>query len=466
MAEKALSAKLTSAGQSHLLRFWDRLAEGERESLRQQIAGLNFEAIGRMRGLLASGESEHSRGDIRPAEVLDRSRTDRQRAARAGEDAIRAGKVGVILVAGGQGTRLGYEGPKGCFVLGPVSGASLFEIHARKVLALEQAFEAPVPFYIMTSAANDGATRDFFTEHDRFGLSAERVLFFMQGMWPALWPDGRIVMDGPAHIFMSPDGHGGLLRALREAGMLEDMGRRGVETLFYLQVDNPLVEIAEPGFIGLHRLEEAEMSVKVCEKRDPEEGLGVVVERDGRHAVVEYTELTPEQKHARGPDGRLLFRYGSVAVHVFALDFLIRQSAVPLPLHVAHKKVPYVGDDGVTVTPREPNAYKFEKFIFDVLPNARRVLTVPFAREDEFSPVKNGSGQDSPETARRDMVNKAARWLEHAGVEVPRTADGVPRFRAEIDPCFARSPETLRQRLDPGFAIGGDVLLREPAGRA
>jgi len=224
-------------------------------------------------------------------------------------------------------------------------------------------------------------------------------------------------------------------------------------------VDNPLVEIADPVFIGLHRLKRADMSVKVCAKRDPEEGLGVVVVRNGRHAIVEYTELTREQKHERLPDGRLKFLYGSVAIHVFSLDFLRQEADRELPIHVAHKKVPFCDANGRLVKPDRPNAYKFEKFIFDALPDARTVVNHVFRREDEFSPVKNSEGPDSPATAQADMIAKFARWLDAAGYRVPRGPDGKPSVKIEIDPCFADGPEELRRRLGSSWTVKGDTLL-------
>ena len=274
-------------------------------------------------------------------------------------------------------------------------------------------------------------------------------------------PDGRLVLETPSRLFMSPDGHGGIVAAMKRNGVLDDMRERGLTTLFYFQVDNPLVEIADPLFIGRHSLAAADVSVKVCAKRSAGEGLGVVVHREGRTAIVEYSELTDEQKEDTGPDGRLRFLFGSVAIHVFDLDFLVREADAELPIHLAHKKVPVCGDDGVTVTPDEPNAYKFEKFIFDVLPDAKRALCVEFDRAEEFSPVKNAEGDDSPATARRDMMRKFARWFEDCGVDVPRDADGEPAHRLEIDPAFAANAAQLKERFAGLSSIEGDVLLAD-----
>jgi len=457
--EKAREA-LEKSGQLHVLKFWERLNTDQRKALLAQLEKLDFGSLARMKDVLAGVSVQSSVSSIEPAKVLRLAEAKSPEAIRAGEEAIRKGFAGVVLVAGGQGSRLGFEGPKGSFAIGPISNAPLFEIHSRKILGLEKKYKAQIPFYIMTSEANDKATRDFFEANDYFGLSADRVLFFIQGMWPALDKEGKIILDAPGHLFMSPDGHGGILEALRATGMLEDMKKRRLETLFYFQVDNPLVEIAEPAFMGLHRIHQADISVKVCSKRDPDEGLGVVVVRGNKNAVVEYTELTKEQKHARLPDGELKFKFGSVAIHVFSLDFLVKESKAHIPIHVAHKKVPYCDDTGITVKPEKPNAYKFEKFIFDVLPDAQRSINVEFAREEEFSPVKNAEGADSPATTRRDMIRKCSRWLERAGVTVPKDEAGESIYKIEIDPCFAVDPEELRMKLPRDFKVGGDVLLK------
>lgn len=450
---------LEKHGQSHVLAFWDKLDKNQRTALLAQVATLDFDAIAYMQSMLAKASEQSIHTDIQPAKVFQLKPAERANAVKAGETAIRAGEVGVILVAGGQGSRLGFEGPKGCYEIGPVTSQPLFRIHARKVLALERKYAAHVPFYIMTSDVNDRPTRDFFRHNKFFGLDKSRVKFFTQGMWPALTADRRIVLDQPDHIFMSPDGHGGTLSALKANGMLEDMKKRGIKTLFYFQVDNPLVEVADPAFIGLHCLEKSGISIKVCAKRDAEEGLGVVVERQGRNAITEYTELTKEQKHALLPDGNLKFRFGSVAIHVFSYDFLVQEASARLPLHIAHKKVPYCDSTGSLVKPDKPNAYKFEKFIFDVIPDAEKSINLEFAREDEFSPVKNATGADSPEMTRRDMILKFARWFDSCGIAVPRGADGLPTVKIEIDPCYALSAEDLKAKLPKGFKITGDVLL-------
>ena len=298
---------LDQYGQGHVLKFWERLNEAQQKSLLSQIEALDFKTIVRIQGLLkAGGEAAATTGDTLPAPVVS-LKPDQVAAPRTvGEKALQAGQVGVILVAGGQGTRLGYDGPKGTYRLAPLTQASLFEIHSRKILALEQHYQAAIPFYIMTSEGNDEDTRVFFEANRYFGLNPERVKFFIQGTLPAFLPNGQIVLEAPDKLFAAPDGHGGILSALERRGMLADMKARKLTTLYYFQVDNPLVDIADPVFVGLHIQRKADMSLKVCAKRDAGEGLGVTVIRNGVCSVVEYIELTEGQKSARQPDGELV----------------------------------------------------------------------------------------------------------------------------------------------------------------
>ena len=457
---------LSENGQSHLLKFWDQLDENQRKSLLDQIAGLDFAAIAKMREALAAHTGEKSTkaaGSMAPAEVSVLKGEAADAAERIGSFEVRNGRVAALVVAGGQGSRLGYEGPKGCFPIGPLTRESLFFFHARKILALGREWGACIPFYVMTSTENDAPTRAFFEENAFFGLDKRDVFFFTQSMWPALDAKGRIILDRPDHIFLGPDGHGGTLSALERSGGLADMVRRGISSVFYFQVDNPLVDIADPAFIGFHKQNLADISIKVCPKRNPDEGLGVVVERDGRTEIVEYTEFTPEQKNERLPNGDLRFKYGSVAIHIFSLDFLQREARAGLPIHVAFKKVPCVDGAGRTVKPVKPNAYKFEKFIFDSLADAKVCSCLAFDRADEFAPVKNAEGDDSPATCQAALVAKWARWLRDCGVNIAEGTDGAPAVKIEIDPAFAHSAASLRKRLASGgveIDISKDILLQ------
>ena len=413
--------------QSHILKFWDTLDAAARAALLEQIATLDFASVGRMQQMLLNTTDATSHAEPLAPEVIVLTDAERALAHEAGEKELRAGKVAVLVVAGGQGSRLGYEGPKGVFPIGPVTGKSIFYFHARQIVGLSKRYNVRIPFYVMTSEVNYAPTKEHFEANDYFGLNKDDVIFFQQGVWPALTKDGLLILDTPGHLFMSPDGHGGTITALDKNGCLTDMAQRGITSVFYFQVDNPLVAIAEPAFVGLHAMKGADVSLKVCAKRAPSEGLGVVVTRDGHSEIVEYTELTLEQANRTTADGQLYFKYGSVAIHVFSLAFLKAEASRDMPLHVAHKKIPMCDENGNAVKPTANNGYKFEKFIFDVLSNAAKVVNVAFEREDEFSPVKNAEGDDSPATCKRDMQAKWRRQLEKAGVLNP----------VELDPAYA-----------------------------
>ena len=431
------SKVLASCGQEHLLAYWKKLSKTERTELLKQIESINPDDLKRCSEALGKGGDvpDSSKGVAPKVATLKGAAL--AKAVAAGEKELRAGKVAALLVAGGQGSRLGYDGPKGCYSIGPVSGAPLFYFHARKILARSIRYGASSPFYVMTSEANNAATVACFEENDYFGLNPEDVFFFTQGMWPGMTKDGKVILDDPGHVFMSPDGHGGLLAALKRSGALADMKKRGIRSVFFFQVDNPLVEIADPAFIGHHVLEKSEYSLKLCAKRDPYEKVGMPMRFGSVYRMVEYTEMTDEQCNRRGKNGELYFKYGSPAIHVFDRAFLEREASKPMPLHLAFKKIPTV-ENGKVVKPAEPNGYKFEKFIFDILPNAKRAAFLAFEQKDEFSPVKNAEGADSPDTCRADMRAKWVKWLDEAGVKI---ASDLP---VEIDPVYASDASDIK----------------------
>ena len=436
---------LKSCGQEHVLAYWKRLAKNERKELLAQVATLEPKSLKQCAAALETGGDRFDSSTGLAPKVAELSGAALKKAIAAGEKELRAGRVAALLVAGGQGSRLGYDGPKGCFSIGPITGAPLFYFHARKILARSIRYGATIPFYVMTSEANNAATQKCFEENDFFGLDPKNVFFFTQGMWPGMTKDGKIILDRPGHIFMSPDGHGGLLAALRRSGALDDMRTRGIKSVFFFQVDNPLVEIADPAFIGYHVLQKSEYSLKLCAKRDPFEKVGIPMQFGKTYRMVEYTEMTKEQC-LRKKDGRLYFLYGSPAIHVFDRAFLAREAAKAMPLHLAFKKIPFV-EKGKVVQPKEPNGYKFEKFIFDILPKAKRAAFLAFDPKDEFSPVKNAEGSDSPATCRADLRAKWTKWLAEIGVTIPKD------LPVEIDPVYALDAKDLAK---VGLALGAE----------
>jgi UDP-N-acetylglucosamine/UDP-N-acetylgalactosamine diphosphorylase len=445
--ESTLRERYRAAGQAHVFRFLPRLDEAARRELLACAADIDLDLVAR----LATGAPEPATGEMAPAEVVrpaELPRERRQEATLAGEDLLRRGAVAAVLVAGGQATRLGFPGPKGTFPIGPVTGRTLFEWFAGRLLALRARHGRPIPLYVMTSEATHDETVAYFAERAHLGLDPDDVRFFRQGMAPALDDRGRLLLETPSRIFRAPNGHGGVFEALAASGALAEMAARDVEDIFYFQVDNVLARIADPLFLGLHRLAGAEMSSKVVAKQDPEEKVGVVARRGGRTGVVEYSELSEEEMRARGADGRLVYGAGNIAIHAIRRDFAESVAAGDdLPYHRARKAVPHVDEEGNEVRPETPNATKFERFVFDALPRAQRTVTLEVERELEFAPVKNAEGDDSPDTARAAMSTVFRGWLEEAGVAMPARDREDVDLDLEIDPSFALDVHDLRRRL-------------------
>lgn len=461
-----------AAGQGHVLRWWDELDEAAREGLLEQLGGVDFAQMEALAEDVRAGrfaKSSQGAASLPEYVALPRNAEDesvRERARRAGEEAIRDGKVAALTVAGGQGTRLGFDYPKGMFPIGPVSGKTLFQIHAERILATRRRYGGAVPWYIMTSDATDEPTRAYLEKEGWFGLRAEDVLCFKQGMLPALDREFNLVMTAKDRVLFSPNGHGGTLAALRDTGMLTDMEARGVEEISYFQVDNPLVPAVDPVFVGFHRLAGAQMSSKAMWKREPLEPIGAFVLVDGRLVVLEYSDLTPDEAGLRTGAGLLVHGLGSPAIHVMRVDFVREMTAAGgrLPFHLAQKSSPCLNDDGLLVAPKEKNVYKFETFIFDALPFTERTMILEMAREREFSPVKNPSGADSADSARADMVALCADWLEGAGVAVPRDAKNRSMHAIEVSPLFALDAGELAGRVRTDMEVAGPLYLAEGGG--
>lgn len=448
MLPDSLVRTLHQHGQEHVLVGCEGLSQGQREAFAAQLAGLNLDELA---GLYRRRDEPHTalppRDRIRPLPVEEPSDADRA----AGEESLRRGQVAALLVAGGQGTRLGFDKPKGLFPVGPVSGATLFRIHAERVLAVSKRYGKPVPFLVMTSPATHDETVDYFRAESNFGLPPAHVHFFRQGTMPALdLATGKLLLEGPGKLFLSPNGHGGTLTALADSGLLAELKAAGIRHVHYFQVDNPLVQVGDPAFLGRHIATAAEVSSKVVFKELPAEKVGLLALIDGRCGIIEYSDLPAAMNEERAADGTLAFKAGNPAIHLFSVEFLERVTTgrQRLAFHVARKKVPYWNPaTGETVAPAAENALKFELFVFDALPLADRWLAVHTAREDEFAPLKNATGADSPETCRALMVAQARRWLTAAGATV---APGVP---VEVSPAFALDGAELRAKVPPGTSV-------------
>lgn len=447
-----LRARLRRFDQDHVLAFWDRLDDAQRRALLEQVESLDLEQL---RKLYAQRDDKgHAAPAAERIELVpvirhgDGALEERRR--HQGEELLRKGEVAVLLVAGGQGSRLGFDHPKGMYPVGPVSQKSLFQVHAEKVLATSRRYGQPVPFLIMTSLATHAETVTFFNEHRFFGLPRDEVFFFQQGTMPALdLTTGRLLMESPGSLFLGPDGHGGTLTALAKSGLLERMKTRGIKHVFYFQVDNPLVTIADPVFLGHHVAANAEVSSKIVAKRGPKEKVGVFARVDGRCVLVEYSDLPEALAVATDQTGQLKLWAGNPAIHLFDVAFLEKMTRDPemLPFHIARKKVPHIDENGQPVEPAKENALKFERFIFDTLPAADRWTIVETTRDGEFAPLKNADGDDSPATVEAALLAQASEWITKAGGEVIG--------KAEISPLFALDAEELARKFPAGTRVEG-----------
>jgi len=463
----SLRASFQRAGQAQVFAFFDRLTPAEQTKLLAEAAEIDLAEIDRLnRTLVAkSGAAGVDLTGLAPApyEALPAHGGDAAawaQAKKAGEAALRAGRVAAFTVAGGQGTRLGYDGPKGTFKVTPVTHQSLFGVFAGKIAAAGQRYGKPLHWFIMTSHQNHAATESFLTENQYFGLEPSRVHLFRQGRMPAVDFDGKILLESPSSIALSPDGHGGSLRALERSGALDLMAKEGIDTLSYFQVDNPLVRLIDPAFIGWHVLKKSEMSSKMVPKAYAEEKVGLFCTQNGKTIVIEYSDLPMEMQRLKDSAGELLYKAGSIAIHILDREFIRRMarsdsSAASLAFHRADKKIPAVDAEGKPVKPEKPNGIKFEMFVFDALPFARSPVVIETARADDFSPVKNAEGLDSPKTCREDQMRQFGRWLIANGANVPVDATGLPAVTIEVAPTFGYDEDS--------FAASWQKLATKPA---
>ncbi len=452
MATFPLSENFQRAGQGHVFAFFNQLPAAGQQALLAEAAEIDLDELALLTRTLLAKNPAASAGlsDLAPAPYVPLPEQGGDavawvQAKAAGEAALRAGRVAAFTVAGGQGTRLGWDGPKGTFPVTPVKRKPLFQVFAEKLRAAGARYGRPLHWFIMTSHANHEATAAFFAEHKFFGLDPARVHFFRQGRMPAVDFTGKILLEAPGRIAMSPDGHGGSLRALDRSGVLDLLKSEGIDTISYFQVDNPLVRCIDPSFLGWHLGQGSEMSSKMVPKAYPEEKLGHFCVQQGRLVVIEYSDLPLDRQRENDPAaGRLRFHAGSIAIHVLDREFVRRMARSTgsgqahsagsgqaagenrLAFHRADKKISVIDAAGKPVQPAAPNGVKFEMFVFDALPFAKNPIVIETRRADDFSPVKNAAGTDSPQTCRDDQLRQFARWLRAAGVAVETDEGGRP----------------------------------------
>ncbi|CAE6512697.1 unnamed protein product [Rhizoctonia solani] len=472
-----LKEKYEKAGQSQVLHFWPQLSEAEQVKLANQLAALDIERVNRVFAKAIQSEKDaqnSSQDDIAPppSDSYDSILGNAEKEAeyrKIGLKAIAEGKVGVLLMAGGQGTRLGSSDPKGCYDIGLPSHKSLFQYQAERiarleVLAGEQAgSKVTIPWYVMTSGPTRKATEAFFSQNAFFGLGQSQVIFFEQGTLPCLDNEGKVLLDSPSSVAVAPDGNGGLYAALRSpvspgttTTVLSDLTARGIEYIHAYCVDNCLVRVADPVFLGFSILKGADCAAKVVPKISPTESVGVVARKGGKFGVVEYSEISKEQAERRDADGQLSFRAGNIANHFYTTAFLNRVAEFEeqMAFHIARKKIPHVDiKTGESLKPSKPNGMKLELFVFDVFPFTERMAILEVDRKEEFSPLKNapGTGTDDPQTSRADLLAQQRRFLERAGATVK---DGV---EIEISPKASYAGEGLEEVKGKTFSRNGSV---------
>lgn len=455
-----LRARYEAAGQAHVFKFLDAglVKEGE-AALIAQLEALNLEEVAsNFEGAVQDAKSGAASADISPpdeyATLASVSRDDISSWSTIGLAAVGRGEVAACVLAGGQGTRLGFDGPKGCYNLGMPSGKVLFQYMAERIQKLSALAKAAggtnarIPFVVMTSPLNHETTTSFFSENAYFGLPAEDVWIFEQGTLPCLTPEGKIIMESGGVMATAPDGNGGFYPALQKSGILNRLQDAGVKGIHVFSVDNSLCRPADPAFIGFCLAKDAEVGNKCVWKAEPAEKVGVNAKKNGKLTVVEYSELDDEKKSRRDDSGRLIFGAGNICNHYFSVQFLA-DTVIPNMsrlFHLANKKIPFAGEDGATVKPDKNNGIKLEAFIFDVFSMANRVAILEGAREEEFAPLKNAPGEavDSPDTARVLVSNLSKRWVQEAGGKVEGEADAL----LEISPLLSYDGEGLKERVD------------------
>jgi UDP-N-acetylglucosamine/UDP-N-acetylgalactosamine diphosphorylase len=455
MKEDRLIDILTKGNQFHIIDHYRALSTSKKRKFLKNLREADFELLFRLHYQFCADErTSGSAREYRPAAIVTLPRTrdelDRMEKARlTGEELIRQGKVAVLIVAGGQGSRLGFDGPKGAFPISPVKNKPLFQLFAEQAKALSSRYNVEIPLLIMTSQENHQATVDFFEADKFYDLNKQSVHFFQQGMLPSITPKGKLLLSDETHLLSNPDGHGGSLKALYDSGLLKKLVDGGFQELFYCQVDNPLVRIADPVFLGYHVATGAEASTKVVRRSSVEEKVGVYMSVDGRDSIVEYSDLSPEYMSALDGNGEILYWAGNTAIHIFSLSFIERlnRHGFALPYHCARKKLDYPLRENLI---KKIDLWKCEAFVFDAIPLAVKACCVEVAREEEFSPVKNKEGADSPDTARKAMNSLCAAWLAEAGITVP---SGIP---LEISPLYALDKKEFLSRLKEG-----DLQIRD-----
>lgn len=401
-AEKILSEK----SQLHVLKDFDNLSEEKKTEFLKQIENINWADIS-----MIGKETSIPRGKFTvPAAVsIEEIEASKDKFLKAGIESIKKGEVAAVLLAGGMGTRLGFDLPKGCFNVGTSHELYIFECLINNLMDVVKQCDTYIPLYIMTSEKNDGATQDFFEKHNYFGYNKDYVKFFIQDMACAVDYKGKLLLEEKGRLATSPNGNGGWFTSMVKAGLDKDLHKRNVKWINIFAVDNVCQRIADPVFVGATILGNYECGSKVVRKVEPNEKMGLLCLEDGMPSIVEYYEMSKEMSEARAEDGSLLYKYGVILNYLFSLDKLEEIVNKKLTVHVVEKKIPYINEKGEAISPTEPNGYKFELLVLDMIHMMKNNLAFEVVREREFAPIKNLHGVDSVDSARELLVKNGVK---------------------------------------------------------
>ncbi|KAL9027392.1 MAG: hypothetical protein Q9196_004069 [Gyalolechia fulgens] len=464
---KELQAKYTQAGQGQVFTFYNELSTADKAGLFMSLRSFDPNYINEITEKALHPPDSTNEGqeaalgplpEAATASMLDSKDEDIQSWYTSGLELVSKGQVAVVLMAGGQGTRLGSSDPKGCFNIGLPSQKSLFQIQAERIWKVQQLAEKQsgkkditIPWYVMTSGPTRRPTEQFFEKHKYFGLNSDDVSIFEQGVLPCISNEGKILLESKAKVAVAPDGNGGIYQALLTSNVRTDMRKRGIQHIHAYCVDNCLVKVADPTFIGFAASKDVDIATKVVRKRNAKEPVGLILQKNGKPDVVEYSEIdnaTAEAKDPSKPD-LLKFRAANIVNHYYSFRFLetIEDWVHKLPHHVARKKIPYVDiEKGETIKPDKPNGIKLEQFVFDVFPliSLDKFACMEVEREDEFSPLKNakGTGEDDPDTSKRDILNQGRRWIQNVGGSV-ESESAPEETGVEVSPLVSYGGEGL-----------------------
>ena len=404
MNREELSLLLKEHRQEHILTYYDKLSQDDKDKLAAQIEKVDWRLI----NLIPQENAQQKNGRYKPLAgvSIEQIEFNKKLYYDIGIKTIQGSKVAAVLLAGGQGTRLGCEGPKGIVNIGISKEIFIFEVVLKNILKVAKEANTWIPLYIMTSIKNNEQTISFLKEHDFFGYPEEFITFYIQDMTPSVDNDAKLLMETPSQLSLSPNGNGGWFSSMVKANLLNDLYDRKIEWINVFAVDNVLQKIADPVFIGATIASNKFSGAKVVKKANPHERVGVLCLEDGKPSIVEYYEMTDEMINARNDNGELSYSYGVILNYLFRLDKLKEIIKLDLPIHVVKKKIPYLTDDGRYIEPEKANGYKFEELVLDMVHLFDNCLPFEVIRENEFAPIKNASGDDSISTAQKLLINQ------------------------------------------------------------